>query len=39
MTSNVVIFGISGDLARCKLVPALFTLYYKDLLSEDVRII
>lgn len=39
MTTNVVIFGISGDLARRKLVPALFTLYCKGRLPEDVRII
>jgi glucose-6-phosphate 1-dehydrogenase len=39
MTTSVVIFGISGDLARRKLVPALFTLYCKGRLPDDIRII
>ncbi|MDA1216533.1 MAG: glucose-6-phosphate dehydrogenase, partial [Chloroflexi bacterium] len=39
MTTSVVIFGISGDLARRKLVPALFTLYCKGSLPDDIRII
>jgi glucose-6-phosphate 1-dehydrogenase len=31
----MVIFGATGDLARYKLVPALFHLYHKKLLPED----
>lgn len=36
---TVVIFGASGDLARRKLVPALYSLYQQDRLSEGFAII
>ena len=39
MTTTLVIFGISGDLARRKLVPAYFTLYCKGRLPDDLQII
>ncbi len=39
MTTTLVIFGISGDLARRKLVPALFTLHCKGRLPNDLRVI
>ena len=39
MTTTLVIFGISGGLARRKLVPALFTLHCKGRLPENLRII
>ena len=39
MTTTLVIFGISGDLARRKLVPALFTLHCKGRLPENLRLI
>ncbi len=35
---SIVIFGASGDLARRKLVPALYHLYAKGRLPEDFRI-
>lgn len=39
MTTSIVIFGASGDLTRRKLVPALFSLYCKGRLPDDVRIV
>ncbi len=38
-TTSIVIFGATGDLVRRKLIPALFTLYAKDQLPEDLQII
>ena len=38
-TTTIVIFGASGDLARRKLLPALFSLYCKKRLPEGVRIV
>ncbi|CAI2717464.1 glucose-6-phosphate dehydrogenase [Nitrospina watsonii] len=35
----LVIFGASGDLTRRKLVPALFSLYEKDLLPEKFAVL
>lgn len=34
-----VIFGASGDLSRRKLIPALYHLYNKGRLSQDIRIL
>ena len=39
MTTSLVIFGITGDLARRKLVPALFSLDCKGRLPDDLRIV
>ena len=39
MSTALVIFGATGDLARRKLVPALFTLHCKGRLPDDLRII
>lgn len=36
---QIVIFGASGDLAKRKLYPALSSLYSKDKLPEDIKII
>ena len=36
---TIVIFGASGDLTRRKLVPALYSLYRKDRLPPDTRIV
>lgn len=36
---SIVIFGASGDLARRKLVPALYSLYEKARLPDDFRIV
>ncbi len=36
---DIVIFGISGDLARNKLLPALISLHQKNQLPKDTRII
>ncbi len=38
-TTTIVIFGASGDLAKRKLVPALFTLAVKNRLDDNVRIV
>ena len=38
-TTTIVIFGASGDLAKRKLVPALFTLAAKNRLDDNVRIV
>ncbi len=35
----IIIFGATGDLAKTKLVPALFSLFKQNLLSEDFSII
>lgn len=35
----IVIFGITGDLAKRKLIPALYRLWQDDLLPKDIRII
>ena len=39
MSVALVIFGATGDLARRKLLPALFTLHCKRLLPDDLRIV
>ena len=36
---TMVIFGITGDLAQNKLVPALFSLYHQKLLPDRFSII
>ena len=36
---TIVVVGASGDLAKRKIFPALFTLYYQGLLPNDFRII
>ena len=38
-TTTIVIFGATGDLAKRKLVPALFTLAVKNRLDDNVRIV
>jgi glucose-6-phosphate 1-dehydrogenase len=40
MTENtsIIIFGVSGDLSHRKLIPALFNLYLKKRLPEQLRI-
>lgn len=35
----IVIFGVTGDLARRKLIPALYSNYIKGRLPEDVKIV
>ncbi len=35
----IVIFGATGDLAKSKLIPALFSLYKKQQLSKDFHIV
>ncbi|PKO04228.1 MAG: glucose-6-phosphate dehydrogenase [Chloroflexi bacterium HGW-Chloroflexi-3] len=37
--TTIVIFGISGDLAQRKLIPALFNLYQKKRLKGDFKIV
>lgn len=37
--TSIVIVGASGDLARRKLIPALFALYCNNLLPDDFRVI
>ena len=37
--ATIVIFGASGDLAQRKLVPALHTLWCRDLLASETRVI
>jgi glucose-6-phosphate 1-dehydrogenase len=37
--TTVVIFGASGDLTQRKLIPALYNLYRKERLPEDMRIV
>ncbi len=39
MSTTLVIFGATGDLARHKLMPALFTLKCKGRLPDDVKIV
>jgi len=36
---GLVIFGASGDLTHRKLIPALFNLYQRDLLSDNFFIL
>lgn len=38
-TSTIVIFGASGDLTRRKLIPSLFSLFCKERLPQNWRII
>ena len=38
LTSQIVIFGAAGDLAKRKLIPALFELHKKDLLPKGLLI-
>ena len=37
--TNIIIFGASGDLTKRKLVPALYSLYTKNRLQEDINIV
>lgn len=37
--TTVVIFGASGDLTRRKLMPALFNVFQKERLPENLHII
>lgn len=37
--TTIVIFGASGDLTQRKVVPALFSLYFKGRLPADTRIV
>lgn len=37
--TTIIIFGASGDLAQRKLIPALFSLYRKNRLPADFRIV
>lgn len=36
---SIIILGASGDLARTKLIPALFALYSQDLLPHEVHVV
>lgn len=38
-STSIVIFGISGDLAQRKLIPALFNLFQKGRLMDEFRIL
>jgi len=38
-SNTIVIFGASGDLTRRKLIPSLFSLYCKNRLPEDWRVV
>ena len=35
LTKGIVIFGATGDLCKKKLIPALYKLWQKELLSEN----
>jgi glucose-6-phosphate 1-dehydrogenase len=37
--SSIIIFGISGDLAKRKLIPSLFNLFRKELIPKTTKII
>ena len=37
--AQILIFGASGDLSQCKLIPALYALSYATLLAGDVAIV
>ena len=39
LTNTIVIFGATGDLCRRKLIPALYKLWNKMMIPEDVKII
>ncbi|NDJ62606.1 MAG: glucose-6-phosphate dehydrogenase [Chloroflexi bacterium] len=39
MTTSIVIFGASGDLTHRKLIPALFNLFIKQRLPENIQIV
>ncbi|KAA5539871.1 glucose-6-phosphate dehydrogenase [Roseiconus nitratireducens] len=39
MAQTIVIFGASGDLTSRKLIPALYSLFKKDKLTETLRIV
>ena len=39
LTKRIVIFGATGDLCRRKLIPALFELWKKELLPENLLIV
>ena len=39
MSHTIVIFGASGDLTRRKLIPALYSLYVKDRLPPETKIV
>ncbi len=38
-SNTIVIFGASGDLTRRKLIPSLFSIYCKDRMPENFRIV
>jgi len=39
LTYQIVIFGATGDLAKKKLIPALYKLHQKDLLPSNLVIV
>ena len=39
MAHTIVIFGASGDLTSRKLIPALYSLFRKERLPEETRIV
>ncbi len=39
LSTTIVIFGASGDLTERKLIPALFSLYRKNRLPENLHIV
>jgi glucose-6-phosphate 1-dehydrogenase len=39
LSTSIVIFGASGDLTERKLIPALFSLYRKNRLPDNIRIV
>ena len=39
LTRRIVIFGATGDLCKRKLIPALYELWKKDLLSKELLIV
>ncbi len=39
LTKGIVIFGATGDLCKKKLIPALFELWKKKLLPENILIV
>ena len=38
LTRGIVIFGATGDLCRKKLIPALYKLWYQDLIPRNFLI-
>ena len=39
LTRRIVIFGATGDLCKRKLIPALYELWKKELLPENILIV